>query len=221
MTVKKRIIVVDDHPMFRDGVKARLRLDDRFEIVAEAGTVQEALRIIRAKNPDVVLLDISLPDGNGIELAKEIKFLQPDVKILFLSFLIKREFIASAISAGANGYIGKDAVGENLIAALDAILRGSLYIDSSIPFQVVKSLTDDKQKIEKGDSVALSAREQEILKYVAEGKSSKEIADALTISVKTVENHRTTIMTKLKLNNVVEMVWYAIKIGLIDPESKR
>ena len=220
--VKKRIVIVDDHPMFRDGVKSRLRLDDRFEVIGEAGSVQEGLRVVRAKNPDIAILDVSLPDGNGIELAKEIKFLQPEIKILFLSFLIKREFIASAINAGANGYIGKDAVGDNLIGALEAIVRGSLYIDSSIPIQIVRSLTTDKTRMEKGDSTpVLSPREQEILKLVAEGKPSKEIAGLLQISVKTVENQRAMIMSKLNLNNVVDMVWYAIKIGLIDPDAKK
>jgi len=218
---KKRLVIVDDHPMFRDGVKSRLRMDERYEIVAEAGTVQEGLKVIRAQNPDIAILDISLPDGNGIELAKDIKFLQPNVKILILSFLIKREFIASAITAGASGYISKDAAGDNLIAALDAISRGSVYIDSSVPLSVVKSLTDEKTKSEKGDNTpALSVRENEILKLVASGKSSKEIAEALAISVKTVENHRAAIMSKLNLNNVVELVWYAIKIGLIDPDTK-
>ena len=219
---KKRLVIVDDHPMFRDGVKARIRMNEKYEVVAEAGTVHDGLKVVRDQNPDIVILDISLPDGNGIELAKDIKFLQPKVKILILSFLIKREFIASAISAGANGYISKDAAGDNLFAALDAISGGALYIDSSVPLSVVKSLTADNVKLEKNDSTpALSTRESEILKLVAEGKSSKEIADILSISVKTVENHRAAIMSKLNLNNVVELVWYALKIGLIDPETKK
>jgi DNA-binding NarL/FixJ family response regulator len=219
MVKKKTILIIDDHPLFREGLKAIIGRDAHFEVVGEAGNGREGLRIAKELEPDLVLVDISLPDTSGIQLTREIRTLLPDTRILIVSMHSKIDYIAEAFQAGATGYVIKESASERLIKGLEYASRGDYFLDSSVSQQVVKRLMDSPAKDEKIKDAAygnLTPREQEIMRLLAEGLSRKEIGEKLFISPKTVENHRTNIMNKLDLHSTIELIRYAARLGLID-----
>lgn len=219
MTQKKKLLIVDDHPMFREGIKSIIARNPQLEVVGEAGEGQAALKMVENLKPDMVLLDVSLPDMNGIDLIHDIKKVLPEIRILMISMHTKIEYLTSAFQAGALGYVIKDAPSGKILQALDLVSRGEYFLDTSVARQVVKRLAElpgRQAKIADGAYGSLTPREQEILRLVAEGQSKKKIADRLCISPKTVENHRANIMAKLDLHSTLEMVRYAAKLGLID-----
>jgi len=216
---KKTILIIDDHPLFREGLKAIIGRDAHFDVVGEAGTAREGLRMAKKLAPDLVLVDISLPDKNGIQLTREIRTLLPDTRVLIVSMHSKIDYIAEAFQAGATGYVVKESASERLIKGLEYASRGDYFLDSSVSQQVVKRLMDSPAKDEKITDAAygnLTPREQEVIRLLAEGLSRKEIGEKLFISPKTVENHRTNIMNKLDLHSTIELIRYAAKLGLID-----
>jgi DNA-binding NarL/FixJ family response regulator len=219
MVKKKTILIIDDHPLFREGLKAIIGRDAHFEVVGEAGNGREGLRIAKELEPDLVLVDISLPDTSGIQLTREIRTLLSDTRILIVSMHSKIDYIAEAFQAGATGYVIKESASERLIKGLEYASRGDYFLDSSVSQQVVKRLMDSPAKDEKITDAAygnLTPREQEIMRLLAEGLSRKEIGEKLFISPKTVENHRTNIMNKLDLHSTIELIRYAARLGLID-----
>jgi DNA-binding NarL/FixJ family response regulator len=220
MVSKKRsIFIIDDHPLFREGLKAIIRRDARFEVIGEAGNGRKGFRMVKKLRPDLILMDISLPDQNGIELTREISSLLPDSRILIVSMHSKINYIAEAFQAGATGYIVKESAAERIMKGLEYVLRGDYFLDSSVSQQVVKKLMASPAKDEKISDAGygkLSPREQEVLRLLAEGLSRKEIAKRLFISPKTVENHRTNIMNKLGLHSNMDLIRYSAKLGLID-----
>jgi DNA-binding NarL/FixJ family response regulator len=219
MVKKKTILIIDDHPLFREGLKAIIGRDAHFEVVGEAGNGREGLRIAKELEPDLVLVDISLPDTSGIQLTREIRTLLSDTRILIVSMHSKIDYIAEAFQAGATGYVIKESASERLIKGLEYASRGDYFLDSSVSQQVVKRLMDSPAKDEKIKDAAygnLTPREQEIMRLLAEGLSRKEIGEKLFISPKTVENHRTNIMNKLDLHSTIELIRYAARLGLID-----
>jgi DNA-binding NarL/FixJ family response regulator len=219
MVKKKNILIIDDHPLFREGLKAIIERDAHFEVVGEAGNGREGLRIAKRLEPDLVLVDISLPDQSGIQLTREIRTLLPKTRILIISMHSKIDYIAEAFQAGATGYVVKESASERLIKGLEYVSRGDYFLDSSVSQEVVKRLMDSPAKDEKITDAAygnLTPREQEVMRLLAEGRSIKEIGEELFISRKTVENHRTNIMKKLDLHSTIELVRYAARLGLID-----
>ncbi len=219
MAKKKSILIIDDHPLFREGLKAIIGRDAHFDVVGEAGNGREGLRIAKRLEPDLVLVDISLPDQSGIQLTREIRTLLADTRVLIVSMHSKIDYIAEAFQAGATGYVIKESASERLIKGLEYVSRGDYFLDSSVSQQVVKRLMDSPTKDEKITDVAygnLTPREQEVMRLLAEGLSRKEIGEKLFISPKTVENHRTNIMNKLDLHNTIELIRYAARLGLID-----
>jgi DNA-binding NarL/FixJ family response regulator len=219
VTTKTQILIIDDHPLFREGIKTILARDGRFDVIDEAGTSKEGLDKVCQLKPKVALVDISLPDGTGMELARKIRHQSPDTNIMILSMHSKIDYIVEAFQAGATGYVVKESAAERLAQGVEAVAAGEYYLDSSISQEVVAKLMKSpvkEAKVSDSGYGKLSAREQEIMRLLAEGVSKADIADQLCISVKTVENHRTNIMRKLDIHNAMELVRYAARLGLID-----
>ncbi|MBC8392475.1 MAG: response regulator transcription factor [Deltaproteobacteria bacterium] len=221
MTPKKSILIIDDHPLFREGLKSIISRDDRFEVIGEAGNGREGLKMAKTLKPDIVVVDISLPDTSGIQLTRDIRKLFSDTRIIIVSMHSKIDYIAEAFQAGATGYVVKESASDRLLQGLESVVQGEYFLDSSVSHQVVENLLKfpiRDARITDVDYASLTPREQEVMRLLAEGFSAKEIAEKLYISPKTVENHRSNIMNKLGLHSTMELIRYAAKLGLIDVE---
>ncbi|MDJ0831316.1 MAG: response regulator transcription factor [Desulfobacterales bacterium] len=219
MGAKKKILIVDDHPLFREGLKAIIQRDAKYEVVGEAGTGRQGFEAVEKTKPELVLVDISLPDISGIQLTQDIRNRFAATRILIISMHSKIDYITEAFQAGATGYLVKESAAERLLMGLDTVSKGDYFLDSSISHAVVEKLMGLPAKQAKISDTAYSSltpREQEIMRLLAEGLSSKEIAKKLYISPKTVDNHRSNIMNKLEIHSVMELVRYAARLGLID-----
>jgi DNA-binding NarL/FixJ family response regulator len=216
---KKTILIIDDHPLFREGLKAIIGRDNRFEVVGEAGNGREGLRLAKELKPDLALVDMSLPDQSGIQLTRELKNASLKTRIMIITMHSKVDYIVKAFQAGATGYVVKESAPERLIQGMDTVLEGEYFMDSSVSHKVVEKLMQfpkKEAKITNASYDTLTSREQEIMVLLAEGLSSKEIAEKLFISPKTVENHRSNILRKLNLHSTIELIRYAAKLGIID-----
>jgi DNA-binding NarL/FixJ family response regulator len=216
---KKTILIIDDHPLFREGLKAIIGRDNRFEVVGEAGNGREGLRLAKKLKPDLVLVDMSLPDQSGIQLTRELKNASLKTRIMIITMHSKVDYIVKAFQAGATAYVVKESAPERLIQGMDTVLEGEYFMDSSVSHKVVEKLMQFPKKgakIANSSYDTLTSREQEIMVLLAEGLSSKEIAEKLFISPKTVDNHRTNILRKLNLHSTIELIRYAARLGIID-----
>jgi DNA-binding NarL/FixJ family response regulator len=219
MEAKKTILVVDDHPLFREGMKSLIARNPKFQVIGEAGTGSDALNMAKELKPDLAIVDISLPDKSGIEVTRELRTLLPHVRIVIVSMHAKIDTITEAFRAGATGYVVKDSATDKVVQGIEAVSRGEYFLDSSLSHDVVKRLVafpEKEARITDRSYNTLTSREQEIMRLLAEGLSPKEIGSKLFISSKTVENHRFSIMGKLNLHSTIELVRYAAKLGLID-----
>ena len=216
---KKSIVIIDDHPLFREGLKSIIARARQFDVAGEAGDARKGLDVVKKHSPDLVIVDISLPDKSGIEVARAIRGRFPGTRIIIVSMHSKIDYIVEAFQAGATGYIVKESASDRLILGLETVLSGEYYLDSSISHAVVEKLLKEPLKntrVEDADYGSLTPREQEVMRLLAEGFTVKEIADKLYISPKTVENHRSNLMRKLGLRNAIELARYAARLGLID-----
>jgi DNA-binding NarL/FixJ family response regulator len=209
------IVLADDHVMLRNGIKKIIEESDDMEVVAETGDGIELLNLLKNINPHMIILDISMPNLRGTEAAHEIKMLYPEIKIVFLTMHKKKEYLYHALSAGADGYLLKEDTGQELLTAISKIRQGGIYLSPILSGELTEELIEFYRNGRKPLDDPLTIREKEILKLIAEEKSSKEIADLLFISVRTVGHHRASIMKKLKLNKIAGLVKYAIQKGYI------
>ena len=215
----KKILLVDDHPAIRASIGAEILKKNIAEQVFEAGSSDEGYDKAVSLNPDLIVMDISLYGASGIELTKKIIQKIPGTKIVMLSMYSKVIYITESLKAGAKGYILKEADMDSIMDGIKKVLSGETYVDSRISSKVIASLISPDEELEQPENSTydtLSSREQEILRLLAEGREIRDIAKELCISSKTVINHRTNIMQKLNCSNMVELIKYAIHIGLVD-----
>ncbi len=215
---RTRLLLVDDHAVVRSGLRMLLESEKDLEIVGEAETARAALEVLEALEPDVVVMDIGLPDLSGIEATREIKKRNPRIAVVALTIHEDEEYFFKMLEAGAAGYVPKRAAPEELINAIKHAATGEVYIYPSLAKLLVKDyLAQDQQHRARQKSDGLTEREQEVLAHLADGASNAEIAETLSISPKTVARHRENIMRKLSLHSRTELVKYAIRKGIIEP----
>ena len=220
MKPKIKILIVEDNQLFREGLKSLLASNTDYELIAEANDGLEALRQVRKKQPDFILLDLSMPRLSGISVIKEIKSIYPDIKILALTIHESDEFVLQSFDAGANGYCVKDSSRHELQTAIRTVLEGKTYISPQVTDQVMEGYLESSRKLKKKtDWDTITRREREILKLVAEGYKNRQIAELLHISLKTVEKHRANIMKKLDLHSASELTAYAIEKNLVTQKT--
>jgi DNA-binding NarL/FixJ family response regulator len=197
-----RIIVVDDHPLVREGLRARLSTVPEFEVIAEASDAEETLALLRTVRPDLVLMDIGMKSVNGIELTGLVTQRYPGIAVLILSMYDNPEYVTRALQAGARGYVLKDAPSAQIVEAIHSVATGGSYLSPTITHSLFAPRSSER---------TLSMREEEILKHLAGGLSSKDIARALDISVRTVESHRQSIKRKLNIEGQAELIKFAVE----------
>lgn len=216
MEDKMRVLIAEDHTILRAGLKALLTSDPELEVVAEADNGKDAVRAVGQFNPHIVLMDLNMPGTNGISAIGEIRRRYPDVKVLVLTAHKTEEYIREALTAGANGYVLKDATSQELMLGVKSVLNGKSYLSPAISEHVINGFLDgSKDPRQRSQWDLLTAREREILKLIAEGYTSKEMAGYLCLSIKTVEKHRSNLMKKLDLHNVSALTQLAISKGLV------
>ena len=213
-----RIVLADDHILLRQGIKSIIQASPNMEVVGEAGDGLELLALLKEVTPDLVILDISMPKLRGIEAIHEIKTICPSAKILILSMHKEKEYLYHAFSAGAAGYLLKEDTDTELFTAIKAVQSNEIYLSPFLSKELTENFIEILSRGGKFPEEALTIREREVLKLLAEGKSSKEIAGLLFISTRTVEHHRASIMKKLNLKNIPDLVKYAIQKGYTDTD---
>jgi len=212
MTIK--ILLADDHKIIREGLSALLEKEPDLEVIAEAATGTEAVKLGLELNPDVIVMDISMPDMNGIDATREISLNCPAVRILALTMESDRRFVVEILKAGATGYLLKDSAFSELATAIRTVYSGETYLSSKVTEVIIKEYLKRIPSVESLSCKELTVRERELLQLIAVGKNPKEIAFAFAVSLKTIENQRHSIMKKLNLFSIAELTKYAVREGL-------
>ena len=210
-----RILLADDHTLVRAGIRALVEGIEGSQIVAEAANGREAIALAKAHLPDLVIMDISMKELNGIEATEGIVAETPSAKVLILSMHAAEEFVRRAMKAGASGYLVKDSVPTELRMAIEALMRGEVYLSSRVSRHVVSALTGGRVAESESSLESLTLRQREVLQMIAEGKSTREIANALDVSVKTVESHRSALMGRLGIFDIAGLVIFAARNHLV------
>lgn len=210
-----RVVLAEDHTIVRQGLRSILEQQTGIDVIAEAENGREAVRIVEQLQPDVVLMDFSMPGLNGLEATRQIKQRVPEVKILILTRHANREYIEKILRAGASGYLIKKSAADELIIAIQSVYRGDSFLDPSISKTVIEGFLHQSENETQARDVKITPRESEVLQLIAEGYPNREIASLLHISVKTVDNHRANLMGKLDLHSTAELTQYAIRQGII------
>jgi two-component system response regulator NreC len=211
-----RVLIADDHAIVRDGVRALLALSEDITVVGEASNGQQAVELARTLRPDVILMDIAMPGLGGLEATIEIRKDNPQAKILVLTQYEDREYIRRFLKAGVSGYVLKKAAGSELTTAIRAVSRGGLVLDPDVAREAMREQVGPATSGQAADPYeALTDREKQVLKLVAEGHSNKEVAELLDVSVKTAMSHREHIMQKLDLHSRTDLIRFAIQQGVI------
>jgi two-component system, NarL family, response regulator NreC len=216
MTSKIHILIADDHTLLRNGICAILEDEQDMLIVGEANDGREAVRLANQLKPNVVLMDIAMPLLNGLEATRQIKREHPEINVLVLTMYDNEEYFRKMLEVGASGYIIKRAAATELVSAIRAVYSGEAVLSPAITRLLLEDYLNRDLRSEKDDPNALSSREREVLQLIAEGKTSREIAEILNLSVKTVQSHRTSLMQKLDLHDRGELIKYAIQKKIIE-----
>jgi two-component system response regulator NreC len=211
-----RIVLVDDHAIMRRGLRLVLQEQQDFEVVGEAGDGREAVNLAESLDPDVVVLDVSMPGMNGIEAARQISSKQPRVALVVLSMHSDEAYVLRALKAGVRGYLLKESPESDFIQAIHCVNEGKAFFSPAVSRTLAEDYVRQSQEKDIEDSYdLLTVREREILQLIAEGRSNKEVAANLNLSVYTVETHRSNVMTKLNLHSIPELILYAVRKGVI------
>ena len=217
MNDKVRIVLADDHTILREGLRALLTADDEIVVVGEAQDGREAVRCVERLEPDLLLMDLSMPRMSGMDAIREIKKRYPDTRIIALTVHKTEEYLLTTLQAGADGYVLKDATHEELVMAIRNVMAGKSYLSPDVSEKVIEGYLVGKESSRSLSAwETLSQREREVLKLIAEGYKNKDIAEDLCISLKTVEKHRANLMKKLDLHNAAALTVYAVEKGLVN-----
>lgn len=214
-----KILVADDHEIVRRGLRAMLEARPDWEIVAEAVTGRDAIEKAKQTTPDVAIIDVGMPELNGLEATRQVLKALPQTEVLILTMHENEQIVREVLDAGARGYVLKSDAGRDLVNAVDALCQHRTFFSSKISELLLNSYLRHSDRTEVSDSPRgrLTAREREIVQLLAEGKSNKEVASSLNISIKTAETHRTNIMNKLDLRSITELVRYAVRNNIVEP----
>lgn len=207
-----RVVLADDHVLVRQGLRSLLERE-KFQVVAEASDGQELIRLADTHHPDIAVLDISMPTLNGIEAARELARSSPQTKVILLTQHEEEQYIHEALEVGVKGYVLKSQVASDLVHAIQQVSRGGIYLSPGVSRAVVDAYRSKSER----PSDPLSGRERQVLQLIAEGKSTKDVASLLGISVKTAESHRSRLMQKLDIHETASLVRYAVRRGLVQP----
>ncbi len=209
-----KILIVDDHNIVRHGLRQSLSQEKDITVVAEADSGRRAVELVSDYNPDVIVMDVSMPDMNGIEATRQILKIKPDIKIIALSMHSEKQYVLSMVKSGARGYLLKTNLFEELLTAIRTVMDGNVFLSPEITEHIVKSAISPNDDCELLTFYTLTSREREILQLIAEGKTNSEIATHLFISRKTVDSHRLNIMQKLNMDNIPALTKFAVKHGI-------
>ena len=216
-----KIFLADDHTIVRQGLAKLLEAESDLEVIGEAEDGREAVNKVQKLKPDIVIMDIAMPLLNGIEATRQIKKILPQTKIIILSMHSHDRYISELIGLGASGYLLKDSTGGEIIKAISAAVKGDVYLSPTISRRVIDDYLTLKKTSSREDLYAkLSNREREVFQMIAEGRSTKEVSDILCVSPSTVKTHRANIMEKLKIENISQLIQFAIRLGIVDVQSQ-
>ncbi len=212
-----RIFLADDHTLIRQGLRRILEENNTYRVIGETGDGMQIVPLVKKLEPDAIILDISMPNLSGIEAISKIRRVDKKIKILVLTMHRNEDYVYECLVSGAHGYILKEDADSELVAAMEAIRRDNIFVSSSFADEMIREFVGKKREKQKKKPLqVLTSREQEVLRLIAEGMSNKEVAQKLSISVRTVEHHRLNIMRKLDVSNVAGLIKYAVKTKLID-----
>lgn len=213
-----RILIADDHEIVRRGLRALLETQPEWEVVAEAVTGRDALEKAKQTSPNIAIVDVGMPELNGLEATRQLLKMLPQTEVLILTMHENEQIVREVLDAGARGYVLKSDAGRDLVTAVEALCQHRTFFSSKISELLLNSYLKHQDR-EAGESPRsrLTAREREIVQLLAEGKSNKEVASSLNISIKTAETHRTNIMNKLDLRSITELVRYAVRNNIVEP----
>jgi DNA-binding NarL/FixJ family response regulator len=214
--VTRRIVLADDHQLLRAGLRSLFAKERDLEVIAEASDGREAVELVKKLAPDLAIMDIGMPNLNGIDATRQIRESAPQTKVIALSMHASAPFVSRMLEAGASGYLLKDAAYEELVQAVRIVLSGQMYLSRGITGVVVEDYVRRAAAASQAAQARLTPREREIAQLLAEGRSTKQIAGELHVSVKTVETHRQHILAKLKIDSIAELTKYAIREGLTE-----